>query len=114
MHGNGTDEALSIKSVVVNEVLKVNPKAKARLGSRGPWSSTLLGGLGGGRSKVWDKIGDALEKYECIEKDGNDNSHTVRVQDCSPWNTKASGNGHSYQFAPEAVDYYLAHMTKGK
>ena len=47
------------------------------------------------------------------EKDGNDNNHTVRVQDCSPWNTVASHNGHSYQFAPEAVDYYIKHMTKG-
>ena len=34
------------------------------------------------------------------EKDGNDNNHTVRVQDCSPWNTKASGNGHSYSLPP--------------
>ena len=38
---------------------------------------------------------------------------SVRVKDCSPWNAKASDNGHSYQFAPEAVAYYLKHMTKG-
>merc|ERR1712021_9194 len=31
--------------------------------------------------------------------------------DCSSWNMKASHNGHSYQFAPEAVKYYIKHMT---
>ena len=96
-------------------MLKADFKAKARLGSRGPWSSTLLGGLGGlsgGRSKVWDKIGDALEKYEG-ETDPKKNNSNVHVKDCSPWNTVASHNGHSYQFAPEAVAYYLKHMTKG-
>ena len=112
LHGNGTDEALSIKSVGVNEVLKVNPKAKARLGSRGPWSSKLFG-LIGERSTVWDKIGDALDKYEGIEADGNTNNGNVHVEDCTPWNTVASCDGHSYQFAPKAVAYYFKHMTKG-
>jgi len=123
LHGNRTDGAMH-QSIVTN-------LGNARLGSRGPWSSELLGkakavaevlgvevkgggGLGQGeRTKVWDKIGDALEEYEGIEKDGNDNNSNVHVQDCSPWNKVASVNGHSYQFAPEAVAYYLKHMTKG-
>jgi hypothetical protein len=123
LHGNRTDGAMN-QSIVTN-------LGNARLGSRGPWSSELLGkakavaevlgvevkgggGLGQGeRTKVWDKIGDALEEYEGIEKDGNDNNSNVHVQDCSPWNKVASVNGHSYQFAPEAVAYYLKHMTKG-
>ena len=123
LHGNRTDGALN-QSIVTN-------LGNARLGSRGPWSSELLGkakavaevlgvevkgggGLGQGeRTKVWDKIGDALEEYEGIEKDGNDNNSNVHVQDCSPWNKVASVDGHSYQFAPEAVAYYLKHMTKG-
>ena len=115
LHGNGTDEALNLS-------FGLNP-GKSRLGSRGPWSSKLLGdgekadggfGLGRGEpSKVWDKIGDELDKYEGIEKDGNTNNGNVHVEDCTPWNTVASHNGHSYQFAPEAVAYYLKHMTKG-
>ena len=123
LHGNRTDGAMH-QSIVTN-------LGNARLGSRGPWSSELLGkakavaevlgvevkgggGLGQGeRTKVWDKIGDALEEYEGIEKDGNDNNSNVHVQDCSPWNKVASVDGHSYQFAPEAVAYYLKHMTKG-
>ena len=123
LHGNRTDGAMN-QSIVTN-------LGNARLGSRGPWSSELLGkakavaevlgvevkgggGLGQGeRTKVWDKIGDALEEYEGIEKDGNDNNSNVHVQDCSPWNKVASVDGHSYQFAPEAVAYYLKHMTKG-
>ena len=115
LHGNGTDKALSIESILVNQILPGSQdglQGKARLGSRGPWSSTLLGGLGGGRSKVWDKIGDALEKYEG-ETDPKKNNSNVHVEDCSSWNMKASYNGHSYQFAPEAVDYYIKHMTKG-
>ena len=113
LHANGTDEQLN-KSFMLNVL-------NARLGSRGPWSSTIFGGgekanggygLGRGEpSKVWDKIGDALE-YESIEADGSVNNSNVHVKDCSPWNTVASHNGHSYQFAPEAVAYYLEHMTK--
>ena len=113
LHANGTDEQLN-KSFMLNVL-------NARLGSRGPWSSTIFGGgekanggygLGRGEpSKVWDKIGDALE-YESIEADGSVNNGNVHVKDCSPWNTVASHNGHSYQFAPEAVAYYLEHMTK--
>lgn len=113
LHANGTDEQLN-KSFMLNVL-------NARLGSRGPWSSTIFGGgekanggygLGRGEpSKVWDKIGDALEKYE--QKDDEENNGNVHVKDCSPWNTVASHNGHSYQFAPEAVAYYLKHMTKG-
>ena len=114
LHGDGKDIALSLESIITNQVLKADflgRKAKARLGSHGPQSSKIFG-LRGEVSKVWDKIGDALEKYE--QKDGEENNSNVHVKDCKPWNTDASGNGHSYQFATEAVDYYLAHMTKGK
>ena len=114
LHANGTDETLN-KSFMLNVL-------NARLGSRGPWSSKLLGdgekanggfGLGRGEpSKVWGKIGDALD-YDSIEADGSVNNGNVHVKDCSPWNTEANKNGHSYQFAPEAVAYYLKHMTKG-
>merc|ERR1711935_1293021 len=97
-----TDEALNKESIVVN-------KGHARLGEHGPWSSMLLG-VGGESTKVWDKINDELEKIDGIEKDANGN---VRVHDCTPWNEKASKNGHSYQFAKEAVAYYLEHMVKG-
>jgi len=114
LHGDGKDTALSLESIITNQVLKADflgRKAKARLGSHGPQSSKIFG-LRGEVSKVWDKIGDALEKYE--QKDGEENNSNVHVKDCKPWNTDASGNGHSYQFASEAVDYYLAHMTKDK
>jgi len=97
-----TDEALNKESIIVN-------KGHARLGEHGPWSSMLLG-VGGESTKVWDKINDELEKIDGIEKDANGN---VRVHDCTPWNEKASKNGHSYQFAKEAVAYYLEHMVKG-
>ena len=110
LHGDGTDTALSRESILTNQVLKADFKAKARLGSHGPQSSKIFG-LCGERSKVWDKIGDALEKYE--EKDGEENNRNVHVKDCRPWNTDASGSGHNYQFAPDAVAYYLKHMTKG-
>ena len=97
-----TDEALNKESIIVN-------KGHARLGEHGPWSSALLG-MRGESTKVWDKINDELEKIDGIEKDANGN---VRVHDCTPWNEKASKNGHSYQFADEAVAYYLEHMVKG-
>ena len=102
LHGNGTDAAL-------NQSFLSNPTA-SRLGSRGPWTDGLLG-LGQKSTKVWNKIGDALDTYE--EKDGEENNGKVHVKDCGAWNLKNSPNGHSYQFATEAVDYYLAHMTKG-
>ena len=113
LHGDGKDIALSLESIITNQVLKADflgRKAKARLGSHGPMSSKIFG-LRGEVSKVWDKIGDALEKYE--QKDGEENIGNVHVKDCSPWNTEANKNGHSYQYAPEAVAYYLKHMTKG-
>ena len=97
-----TDEALNKESIIVNQ-------GHARLGEHGPWSSTLLG-MRGESTKVWDKINGELEKVDGIEKDANGN---VRVHDCTPWNEKASKNGHSYQFAKEAVAYYLEHMVKG-
>merc|ERR1712127_1136486 len=56
------------------------------------------------------KINEELETIDGIEKDANGN---VRVHDCTPWNEKASKNGHSYQFADDAVAYYLEHMVKG-
>ena len=103
LHGNGTDGAL-------NQSFLSNPTA-SRLGSRGPWTDGLLG-LGQKSTKVWNKIGDALvDTYE--EKDGEENNGNVHVKDCGAWNLKNSPNGHSYQFATEAVDYYLKHMTKG-
>ena len=102
LHGNGTDAAL-------NQSFLSNPTA-SRLGSRGPWTDGLLG-LGQKRTQVWNKIGDALDTYE--EKDGEENNGKVHVKDCGAWNLKNSPNGHSYQFATEAVDYYLKHMTKG-
>ena len=102
LHGNGTDE-------VLNSSFFLNPTA-SRLGSRGPWSDGILG-LGQHSTKVWNKIGDALDVYE--EKgSGSVNNGNVHVKDCSAWNKKNSPNGHSYQFAPETVDYYLKHMTK--
>ena len=118
LHGNGTDGALNKSFVVTNP-------GKARLGSRGPWSSKLLGrgeegngGFGlerGEPSKVWGKFGDALVTWHKTsgvwDKTGSVmNNGNVHVKDCSPWNTVASHNGHSYQFAPEAVAYYLEHM----
>ena len=117
LHGNGTDGALNKSFVVTNP-------GKARLGSRGPWSSKLLGrgeegngGFGlerGEPSKVWGKFGDALTWHKTSgvwDKTGSVmNNGNVHVKDCSPWNTVASHNGHSYQFAPEAVAYYLEHM----
>jgi len=113
LHAEGHDADLNA-SFLLN-------KLHARLGSRGPWS----GGepkLGGKSTKVWDKIGDALEKYEGNEEDGNTNNVNVHVQDCSGWNRKADPEklspewwpkGHSYQFYPQSVAYYLKHMTKG-
>ena len=62
-------------------------------------------------TKVWDKIGNALEKYDGIETDVNKNYNNVYVQDCSGWNRKIDPNGHSYQYDPESVAYYLRHMT---
>ena len=71
----------------------------ARLGSRGPWSSGLLGLEKGKSAKVWDKINDALES-------------NVHVQDCSAWNRKADPTplspewwlkGHNYLFYPQSV-----------
>ena len=103
LHANGTDGAMK-QRLIAN-------KLNAGLGSRGPWSSGLLG-FGEESAKVWDKIGDALEKYEG-ETDPKKNNSNVHVEDCSSWNMKASHNGHSYQFAPEAVKYYIKHMTKG-
>ena len=116
LHGNGTDQQLNISFAITNP-------GKARLGSRGPWSSKLgleipapgsflPVGEQGELTKVWDKIGDALEKYEG-ETDPKKNNSNVHVKDCRPWNTEASGDGHSYQFALEAVTYYREHMTKG-
>ena len=103
LHANGTDGAMK-QRLIAN-------KLNAGLGSRGPWSSRLLG-FGEESAKVWDKIGDALEKYEG-ETDPKKNNSNVHVKDCRPWNTEASGDGHSYQFALEAVTYYREHMTKG-
>ena len=103
LHANGTDGAMK-QRLIAN-------KLNAGLGSRGPWSSGLLG-FGEESAKVWDKIGDALEKYEG-ETDPKKNNSNVHVEDCSSWNMKASHNGHSYQFAPEAVKYYIKHMIKG-
>eukprot|EP00964_Phaeocystis_antarctica_P056350 scaffold33245_cov61-Phaeocystis_antarctica.AAC.2 len=116
LHGNGTDQQLNISFAITNP-------GKARLGSRGPWSSKLgleipapgsflPVGEQGELTKVWDKIGEALEKYEG-ETDPKKNNSNVHVKDCRPWNTEASGDGHSYQFALEAVTYYREHMTKG-
>ena len=103
LHANGTDGAMTERFIA--------NKLNAGLGSRGPWSSGLLG-FREESAKVWDKIGDALEKYEG-ETDPKKNNSNVHVEDCSSWNMKASHNGHSYQFAPEAVEYYIKHMTKG-
>ena len=101
LHGDGGDQALNASWVLNKEKWK----GMARLGARGPWSGSTWGGppkpFGGEPTKVWDKINDALES-------------NVHVKNCSGWNTEAALNGHSYQYAPESVDYYLKHMTKGK
>ena len=115
LHGNGSDQALNASFVLNTEKWK----GRARLGARGPWSGTTYGGppkpLGGKSSKVWDKIGDELEKYEGIETDVNQNNSNVYVQDCSAWNRNIyNPTGHSYQYDPKSVAYYLKHMTKGK
>ena len=115
LHGNGSDQALNASFVLNREKWK----GRARLGARGPWSGTTYGGppkpLGGKSSKVWDKIGDELEKYEGIETDVNQNNSNVYVQDCSAWNRNIyNPTGHSYQYDPKSVAYYLKHMTKGK
>jgi len=113
LHANGHDADLNA-SFLLN-------LGHARLGSRGPWSGGEPA-LGGKSTKVWEKIGDALEKYEGVEEDGNTNNGNVYVQDCSGWNRKADPEklspewwpkGHSYQFYPQSVAYYLKHMTKG-
>ena len=107
LHADGHDRPLNA-SFLLNEE---NWTGKARLGSRGPYTSGLLEG---GKAEVWHKIGDALEKYEGIETDGNENNSNVHVQDCSGWNREAAPViGHSYQFAPKSVAYYLKHMIKG-
>ena len=60
-----------------------------------------------------DKIGDELDKYEGIETTSNKENSNVYlyVQDCSAWNKKIDAIGHSYQYDPESVAYYLRHMT---
>ena len=115
LHANGGDQALNASFVLNTEKWK----GRARLGARGPWSGTTYGGppkpLGGKSSKVWDKIGDELDKYEGIETDVNQNNSNVYVQDCSAWNRNIyNPTGHSYQYDPKSVAYYLKHMTKGK
>eukprot|EP00964_Phaeocystis_antarctica_P100198 scaffold65876_cov39-Phaeocystis_antarctica.AAC.3 len=107
LHADGHDRPLNASFLLNQEKWT----GKARLGSRGPYTSGLLGGK---QAEVWHKIGDALEKYEGIEADGNKNYSNVHVQDCSGWNMKAAPHiGHSYQFAPKSVAYYLKHMIKG-
>ena len=74
---------------------------------------TRLGWMGP-HAEVWDKIGDALEKYEGIEADGSVNKGNVHVLDCDEWNTEIAEplGGHSYQFAPKSVAYYLKHVCE--
>ena len=110
LHAGGHDADLN-GSFLLN-------KGHARLGSRGPWSSGLLG-LGEKSAKVWDKVAPLLE-YDGIPTPDNENNGNVHVQDCSAWNRKADPTplgpvpkGHSYQFYPQSVAYYLKHMTKG-
>ena len=106
LHANQRDLALDASGSLLN-------KGNGRLGSRGPWSSGRLA-LGGESAKVWDKIGDELDKYEGIETDVNKNNSNVHVQDCSAWNKNIDSLvGHSYQYDPKSVAYYLSHMTKG-
>ena len=109
LHANATDADLN-GSFLLN-------KGHARLGSRGPWSSGLLG-LGEKSAKVWDKVAPLLE-YDGIPTPDNENNGNVHVQDCSAWNRKADPTplgpvpkGHSYQFYPQSVAYYLKHMNK--
>ena len=107
LHADGHDWPLNASFLLNAE----NWTGKARLGSRGPYTSGLLEGE---KAEVWHKIGDTLEKYEGIETDGNKNYSNVHVQDCSGWNREAAPViGHSYQFAPKSVAYYLKHMIKG-
>ena len=106
LHADGHDAMLNA-SFLLN---MKNWKGHARLGSRGPWSGGEPA-LGGKSTKVWGKIGDALEKYEGIETDVNKNNSNVYVQDCSGWNRNIDSNGHSYQCDPKSVAYYLHHMT---
>ena len=106
LHADGHDGALKL-SIITN-------KGHARLGSRGPWSSELLVLEKGKRSDVWNKIAPLLE-YDGIATPDNENNGNVHVQDCSAWNKNIDCTlGHSYQYDPKSVDYYLTHMTKGK
>ena len=106
LHANGYDNALAGSTLLNGD---------ARLGERGPRTGLQVGldgvWLKGSPAKVWDKIGDALEKYEGIETDINKNYNNVYVQDCSGWNRNIDPNGHSYQYDPKSVAYYLHHMT---
>ena len=106
LHANGYDNALAGSTLLNGD---------ARLGERGPRTGLQVGldgvWLKGSPAKVWDKIGDALEKYEGIETDVNKNYNNVYVQDCSGWNRNIDPNGHSYQYDPKSVAYYLHHMT---
>jgi len=102
LHANGYDKALAGSTLLNGD---------ARLGERGPRTGLQVWPLVGSPAKVWDKIGDALEKYEGIETDVNKNNSNVYVQNCSGWNRNIDPNGHGYQYDPESVAYYLRHMT---